>query len=343
MAHILDLPDYLAEIKKNAKCWDFGFLHGKSLLVSGASGMVMSYLIDVLLSDESFDIHIDVVTSSGNAQKRFRRDSRIAYLVGDVCDQSLFAERNGYDYVIHAASITDPKGYSTKPIDTMLINFEGSRNLLDVATRNHARFLLLSSCEIYGEADVEPIPESYCGKLDPMDVRSCYNESKRASETLAVAYGAQKGTDVVVARLSRIFGPTMSLADTKAMSQFLFNGVRRSPVVLKSAGLQRYSFTYVADAASAILTLLKNGCSSQAYNVCNKEALPLKEIAKLVADSAGVELNICLDGDRYLQSGYSRAMHTIQDPNQLYKLGWEPEFSIKEGIRRTLNLIKQLL
>ncbi len=339
--HILDIPEYKTQIGEAARSTDISFLKGKSLLISGASGMVMSYFIDTLLFDPKFDVHICAVTSSGSAKARFREDSRIDYLQGDVCNPQAFKDLGGFDYVIHAASITDPKGYAARPIETMLINIEGTKNLLDVAFRCGARFLLVSSCEVYGEADIEPIPEDYCGKLNPMDVRSCYNESKRASETLCVSYAKQKGVEVVIARLSRIFGPTMSLTDTKALSQFLMNGVKKKPIILKSEGKQRYSYTYAGDAVTGILCLLKKGENCQAYNVCNPEALSLKEVAGLVAKEAGVDLRIDLGQDPLNKAGYTRTINAIQDPAKIMALGWVARYSLTAGIRQTLLVLEK--
>ena len=279
---------YRQEIINFANEHDFAFLENKTLLISGASGMLMSYWIDALLSRPSFAVQIIALTSSGSVTNRFPADSRLRSIKGDLSKPLSSNLIPKVDYIIHAASITDPKGYKERPIETMLINIEGTKSLLDIAGRDNAKFLLVSSCEIYGEADVEPIPETYCGKLNSMDVRSCYNESKRASETLAVSYAVEKKVSVYVARLSRSYGPTMSAKDTKAMSQFIQNAVHGAPVLLKSLGDQRYSFTYVADGVSAILAILEKGKPGEAYNICGDEVLSLKEIAELVASIGGV-------------------------------------------------------
>ena len=340
---IFEIAEYKTELKELLASVDLGFLRGKTLLISGASGLVMSYLIDALLCNKELNVRIHAITSSGGAKARFPSDPRLSFVVGDVRDAKTFEGCEGYDYVIHAASITDPKGYATKPIDTMLINIEGTKNLLDIAERCGARFLLISSCEVYGESDIEPIPENYCGKLDSMDVRSCYNESKRACETLCVSYAKQKGADVVVARLSRIFGPTMSLKDTKALSQFLLCAANHAAVVMKSNGKQRYSYTYVADAVSGILCLLKKGICCQAYNVCNSEALSLKEVAEIVAKEGGVDLRMDLSHDPLSQGGYTRTVNAIQSSSKLKTLGWATAYTLEQGIRSTLAVLRKLL
>ena len=186
---------YLKEIEEFAKSQNLSFLDNKTILIAGAGGLVMSYLIDTVLADPKQNTKIIAIAYNDADKRRFKADeSRISYLMGDVKDPTIYEKLSTkVDYVLNGASIVDPKGYKERPIDTMLINLYGTKNLLDVAVKNDATFLLTSSCEVYGEADVDLMKEDYCGKLDPMEVRSCYNESKRACETLCVSYSVEKG------------------------------------------------------------------------------------------------------------------------------------------------------
>ena len=344
MKTLYDIEEYLYEIKIVSKSIDKDFLKGKSILISGASGLIGSYLIDVLLIDPSLDVTIYALTLSlEHGQKRFSKfikDSRLKFIVGNVVDPIEVTEP--IDYVIHGASYTDPKGYAEHPIDTMLVNFLGVKSMLDVAVKNHAKkFMFMSSCEIYGEADLDEIPEDYTGHLDTMDVRSCYNESKRASETLCVCYAKEKGLDVVIPRFSRCFGPTMKLTDTKALSQFLFNGLKHNDIVLKSEGTQKYSYLYVADAVRSILFLLEHGENMQAYNVASPEVLHLKVMAQYVASICGTKVVFNLSKETSMS--YSKTSRAIQSTKKISSLGFKTTFTIEEGLKQTVAILKKAL
>ena len=341
---IYENQKYLNEINSFSKTMNLDDFNNKTILIAGACGLVMSYLIDTLLADPNRNVKVIALVYSDRDRERFdQTEKRISYLYGDVKDPSIFDGLNGkIDYVINGASIVDPKGYKERPIDTMLINIYGTKNLLDVAVRNNATFLLTSSCEIYGEADVDLIDEKYCGKLDPMEVRSCYNESKRACETLCSSYSTEKGIRTIVARLSRTFGPTQSPKDTKALSQFMKNGILKEDIVLKSKGEQLFSYTYVQDIVRGLIVLLQKGESMNAYNVCNREHLKLKEVASIVADYAGTKVVFDLSDDGFNASGYSKASLAIQDPTKLESLGWKACVSIETGLKNTMDVLKEL-
>ncbi len=344
MKSLYDIDEYIHEIKAVSKSIDRSFLVGKSILISGASGLIGSYLIDVLLIDPSLDVKIYALTLSlEHSQKRFSKfanDPRLNFVVGNVVDPLQVNEP--IDYVIHGASHTDPKGYAEHPIDTMLVNFLGVKSMLDFAVKANAKkFMFMSSCEIYGEADIDEIPEDYTGHLDTMDVRSCYNESKRASETLCVCYAKEKGLDVVIPRFSRCFGPTMKLTDTKALSQFMINGLNLKDIVLKSDGTQKYSYLYVADAVRSILFLLKDGVNMQAYNVASPEVLHLKDMANHVASICGTQVIFNLSKDTTMS--YSKTSRAIQSTKKITALGFKTSFSIEDGLKSTIAILKKIL
>lgn len=341
---IYENPTYLKEIEEFNKELNLSYFEGKTLLVAGACGLVMSYLIDTLLFDKKRNTKVICLVYSDADKLRFKKDDpRLMFLQGDVKDPKVFESLNEkVDIVLNGASIVDPKGYKERPIDTMLINIYGTKNLLDIAAKNNATFLLTSSCEVYGEADVDLIDEAYCGKLDPMEVRSCYNESKRACETLSVSYAVEKGVRSLIARLSRTFGPTQSPKDTKALSQFMKNAILNQDIVLKSKGEQLFSYTYVQDIVRGLLIILEKGESMNAYNVCNREMLRLKDVAKICASYSNKEVVFDLSDDGFNSSGYSKASLAIQDPSKLEKLGFKAEVSLEKGILNTIQVLKEL-
>jgi nucleoside-diphosphate-sugar epimerase len=249
------------------------------------------------------------------------------------------------DFVLHLASNTHPVQYATDPIGTITTNVIGLQRMLDFATdRGAERFLFASSNEVYGEnrGDVELFDEQYCGYIDCNTMRAGYPESKRCGEALCQAYKAQKGLDVVIPRLTRSYGPTMRMDDTKAISQFLRKGLAGEDIVLKSAGTQFYSYTYVADAVSGLLWILLKGKNGEAYNIANERSdITLKDLAALIAAQAGKQVVFELP-DGVEAAGYSRATKARLDGRKLRELGWESRYDISMGIERTMKILGQI-
>ena len=281
-------------------------------------------------------------------KKRFTKhlgDSRLFFLQYDIQRPLSYENVGTVNYVLHLASNTHPLLYSTDPIGTILTNVIGLKNMLDFAVDHHAtRFAFASSNEMYGEnrGDVELFDEKYCGYIDCNTLRAGYPESKRCGEALCQAYKAQMGLDVVIPRLTRTYGPTMSLSDTKAVSQFIRKGVAGEDIVLKSDGTQYFSFTYVADAVSGLLTVLLNGESGEAYNVADESGdITLMDFATTIADICGTKVVFEIP-DAVEAAGYSKATKARLDGSKLKALGWKPQYEIRTGIERTISILKDL-
>lgn len=328
--------------------WDK--LSGKHLLLSGATGMIGSCLVDVLmLQNEKKGTGTHVYALGRNevkARERFARwwGSPLFHFVrGDVNTGAFEGLPERLDYVLHLASNTHPVAYATDPIGTITTNIIGTRNMLEIAAGSDGcRFLFASSNEIYGEnrGDRELFDESYVGYIDSNTLRAGYPESKRCGEALCQAYRKQKGLDVVVARLTRSFGPSLLDSDTKAMSQFLRNGVARQDIVLKSKGDQLFSYTYMADAATGLMTVLLDGTDGEAYNIAEESTdIPLKEIAALIAEAAGTKVVFDLP-DAVEAVGFSKATKARLDGTKLRSLGWKARYPMREAIRRTLEVLR---
>ena len=198
-----------------------------------------------------------------------------------------------------------------------------------------------SSVEIYGNArDEDSFTEDYTGQLNLSTSRSCYTESKRLSESLCQSYISEKGAKVKIVRLSRVFGPTMLMNDSKASSQFIVKALNGEDIVLKSKGEQLFSYTYVADAVSAMLHVLLHGENGVAYNISNAVCdVHLKDFARLCAEWAGRDVVFDLPSETE-RKGFSIAMRAILDNSRLRSLGWTPYYGIKDAVFRTLSIIK---
>lgn len=345
---LYDNPMYMDDVRFVASLdlpWER--LARKTLVLSGATGMIGSFLIDVLLERRDLDCRIIALTRSvEKAQRRFAgRDGKlefVRYNVQDPLDPGLDCNA---DFVLHLASNTHPLQYSTDPIGTITTNIIGLQNMLDFATANNAgRFAFASSNEIYGEnrGDTELFDESYCGYIDSNTMRAGYPESKRCGEALCQAYRAQKGLDVVIPRFTRTYGPTMLASDTKAISQFISKGVAGEDIVLKSAGTQFYSYQYVADSVSGLLFILLCGENGAAYNIADESSdITLRDLAGIIAGINGRQVVFEIP-DAVEAAGYSKATKARLDGSRLKALGWKPRYTIKTGIERTISIIRSL-
>ena len=324
----------------------------KTLMLSGATGMIGSFLVDVVLEkNRADDLNCTVIAlgrSKEKAQKRFGKytgDPHFVFVTYDVSQPLSYNDKETVDYILHLAANTHPMLYATDPIGTITTNLIGLQNLLNFAENHHTkRFLFASSNEIYGEnrGDVELFDEEYCGYIDCNTLRAGYPESKRCGEALCQAYIAQKGLDVVVARLTRSYGPTMVSSDTKAISQFIKNGMAKEDIVLKSAGTQYYSYTYMADAVSGLLWVLLDGECGKAYNIAEEHSdIMLKDLAAVIAGINGKKVIFQLP-DAVEASGYSKATKARLNGNRLQELGWKPKYDIKSGIERTIKILESL-
>lgn len=343
--------EYLDDIQSVANIelpWEK--LKNCTVLLSGATGLLGSFLVDVLMEKNTLGLNCTVYAlgrSEEKARERFSRWSNtelLRFIPYDVNKPFIRDDIGKIGYVLHLASNTHPMQYATDPIGTITTNIIGLQNMLEFAVAHEAdRFAFASSNEIYGEnrGDVELFTESYCGYIDSNTLRAGYPESKRCGEALCQAYRTQKGLDVVIPRFTRSYGPTMQLSDTKAISQFIKKGIAGENIVLKSSGTQYYSYTYMADAISGLLTVLLKGESGEAYNIADEASnITLRDLAKQIANNAGTEVVFEIpDGTE--AAGYSRATKALLDGDKLKKIGWKPKYGIRVGIPRTMKILRK--
>lgn len=323
-------------------------LSHKRILLTGGTGLIGSVLTEQLLhlnDSVNADIQLTLlVRNAEKAQKRFGKTcdrADIELLVGDVCDETVFQNRE-WDVIVHAAGNAHPMAYSQHPVETMQANILGTMHLL-----NHARqqaekgkpidkLVLFSSGEIYGDAAMETEEgwtEDIPGVVDSMKERSCYPESKRAAETLCRCYFKEYGIPAVAARLGYIFGAGIHQDNTRADAQFLTKAQAGESIVLKSEGLQLRSYCYVNDAVSALILLMTEGTPGEAYNISNKDSIAtIRSFAQTMANTFGVSVTFDLP-DTVEKAGYSKMKQEVLNPQKLYDLGWTPEYSLKDAMQ----------
>lgn len=310
--------------------YDWKKFDNKTLLISGGTGFIGSFIINVIkYRNANYNSNIKVVSLSRHGGIS---DNTVEYLKEDITNPINYDGR--VDYILHMASNTHPKQYADDPVGTIVTNIYGCENLLKLAREKNAVFLLTSSVEIYGQGTETPMDEKYSGYLDCNVARNGYNEAKRVCEALCQSYKQQFGVYVIIARLSRIFGADKK-RDSKAIAQFMEKAVNDEDIVLKSKGTQRYSYCYVADAASGILKILMDGKNGEAYNVSgDDEELTLGEYAEYIASLSGRNVVYEIESNDFV----SKSTYALINTEKLKSLNWKPIFSTKEALLRTYKI-----
>ena len=321
----------------------------KTVLITGAYGMLASYLTFFLISlnerNPSYNVHIIAVCR--NRQKVLQRfgdylnNPYFSVVEGDICGKLEFPWK--IDYIIHAASPASSQYYGVNPTGVLLPNVIGTYNMLELARINRVEgFLYFSSAEIYGKLNKKSIFENDSGYLDVLDVRNCYAESKRMGENMCKCWQHQYSVSAKVVRPAHTYGPTMDLFnDRRVFAEFVANAVKGEDIVMKSDGSAKRNFCYIADAALGYFTVLLDGASGEAYNVSNeKENISIAELAKLVAGLFPEKNMKVIMEERQKNTDYIENTNKIQpifNTEKLRGLGWDCKFSVSDGFRRTIQ------
>ena len=324
-------------------------LGGKSVLITGAAGLICSAVVDILIRyNETHSQCIDIYAAGRSEEKMRAR-------FGEYSDKDYFrfvsydanADELGFDYdfdfIIHGASNAFPEKIKDEPVETMLSNFIGTYRLLDYAKKHKTkRFLYVSSSEVYGlnETD-EPIEDGAYGYIDILNPRSSYSCGKRSAETLCASFYSEYGIESVIVRPGHIYGPTASPADNRVSSAFIYKALRREDIVLKSDGSQIRSYCYCPDCASAIIKVLLKGENLKAYNISNSSSIiSIKELSGLIASISGVKLLTELP-DSEEKKAFNPMKNSSLNSAGLEGLGWKGLFDAERGLRHTYNILKE--
>ena len=266
-------------------------------------------------------------------------DSCLEYFPHDItCKFDSFVP---VDYIIHMASYGSPKYFKDNPVGTILPNVVGTRNLLDLAINRKVKsFLFVSTSGVYGHLhpDCYPADESTWGSLDPTDPANCYLESKRMGETLCMAYYNQYQVPVKIVRPSIVYGPGVELNDGRSFADFVSAIINNKDIELSSDGLAERSFLYIADAITGILKVLFWCESGTAFNLAPDKEISIVNLARMLAydvfKKRGLKVVFGKDAKQLLRVEFSQ---TAMDNTKLKRLGWNPNFGLREGFRRTIK------
>jgi nucleoside-diphosphate-sugar epimerase len=320
-------------------------LFGKKILITGATGMVCSAVVEILeLLNKKHDAGISLYLagrSEDRLKRRFGNEVDYKYVPFDALKSCM--PDVGVDYIIHGASNSNPAAYGSEPVETLLANVIGTDSMLKLAQKNDARMLYISSSEIYGGKEGnQPYSEGDYGFVDVLNPRACYPSGKRAAETLCLCYGKEYGVDTVIVRPGHIYGPSITESDTRASAQFTRDVLAGRNICMKSAGSQLRSYCYTLDCASAILSVLISGTTGEAYNISNKQSVvSIRTFAEVLAKTAGKEIEFDNPTDAEMKS-YNMMSNSSLDSTKLEALGWSACFDIERGIRRMLEAMRQV-
>lgn len=308
-------------------------------LISGAAGFIGSHLCDRLLADGGEVVALDnLITGSTDNLRHLQGNRHFCFIESDVAKDDLAKKTAGkFDHVWHLASLASPKFYLMYPIETLESGSTATRNMLEIAHRDNARFLITSTSETYGDPEVHPQVETYWGNVNPVGERSCYDESKRYAEAITMAFHRKHGVRTNIARIFNTYGPRMALNDGRVVPAFIDQALRGEALTIFGDGSQTRSFCYVSDLVDGLVRLA-NSEERFPVNLGNPVEMTILEFAERIQRLMGTE------------SPLIRKPLPSDDPKQRKPdigkaarvLGWEPKVGLEEGLRETVDYFKSV-
>jgi len=314
---------------------------GNRILVVGGAGFVPSHAVDRLIARGASVVAIDnFITGSRQNVAHLMENPLFELVKADVSDglpeHDAMAAR--FDAILHLASPASPTDFSKFGIEIMRVNSIGTLHLLDRAAADGARFIMASTSEAYGDPKVHPQPEDYWGNVNPVGVRSVYDESKRFAEAAAMAYHRDRGVDIGILRIFNTFGPRMAPGDGRAIPTFIAQALRGQPVTVLGTGEQTRSICYVDDLVTGLLLLL-DSTETGPINCGTEHEISMKDLAELVVRLTGSSSEITFHPRSPDDPEMRRPSLTLARE----KLGYEPAVPVEDGLRRTIDYFRTLL
>ena len=314
------------------------------VLVTGGAGFIGSHLVDRLLEQDHEVVvadsfltgrYVNLAHVENHPRLRMVHQDIVKPLEGDAFDR-----RTPYDRIYNLASPASPRGYGRYPLETQLVNSQGTFRLLELASRDGARFLQASTSEVYGDPLVHPQTEDYWGNVNPNGPRSCYDEGKRFAESLVVEFVRQEKVDARLVRIFNTYGPRSHPTDGRVVPNFCVQALRGEPITVYGDGTQTRSFCYVDDLVRGILLAMESDrMTGEVVNLGNPNEFTVRELAELVVELTGARSEIVY---RPLPTDDpTRRRPDIAKARAL--LGWEPAVALRDGLRPTLEYFERSL
>lgn len=325
-------------------------LTGKSVMVTGCTGLICSALVDVLIRwNETHKEKINILAAGRSAKKAearfapFIKENWFAFVPYDASSTENMLNF-ACDYIIHGASNASPNKIIKEPVETMLSNFLGMKYLLDYAKeKGTKRILYISTSEVYGRKEHNrPSKIDEYGWIDLLSPRSSYSIGKCAAETMCASYYEEYGVESVIIRPGHIYGPTAVQSDNRVSSAWAYAVARGEDIVMKSDGSQIRSYCYCLDSAAAILTVLMKGETIHAYNISNSDSIiNIRGMAEILTKSAGVKLRMELPTEAE-KKGFNPMSNSSLDSTELLDLGWKGLFDAERGFSHTVEILREI-
>lgn len=308
----------------------------KQILVAGGAGFIGSHLCRRLLADGHKVTALDNFFT-GTRENVANLGEHFTLVEHDTTEPFSGQELNGFDQIYNLACPASPVHYQPDPVRTMMVNIIGTKNLLDLAKATGARILQASTSEVYGNPLIHPQPESYTGNVNPIGPRACYDEGKRAAETLCFDYHRKHGVDIKVIRIFNTYGPGMRADDGRVVSNFICQALQNIPLTLYGDGQQTRSFCYVDDLVDGMVRMMNSAAGiTGPVNLGNPDEFTVQELAEKVLELIGSDVPLSfkpLPQDDPLQR-----QPDIRLAKEL--LGWEPKISLDRGLPKTIAYFK---
>ncbi|MDP2937690.1 MAG: SDR family oxidoreductase [Candidatus Omnitrophota bacterium] len=309
-------------------------MHKKVVVITGGAGFIGSHLCDKLIKEDFKVICLDnLITSSTGNIKYLLKDKNFRFIKHNVT--KYIDIRGKVDYVLHFASPASPVDYLKFPIQTLKVGSLGTHNVLGLCKEKRAKFMLASTSEIYGDPLVHPQPESYWGHVNCVGVRGCYDEAKRFSEAITMAYHRVHRLDTKIVRIFNTYGPRMRINDGRVIPNFIYQAINNKPITVYGEGKQIRSFCYISDLIEGIYKLILSGIN-EPLNLGNPREFTIIELANLILKLTKSKSKIIFrplpeDDPKQRQPDISRAKRILK---------WQPKIKLEEGLRMTMEWFK---
>ncbi len=311
-------------------------MHKNRVLITGGAGFIGSHLCDVYVKRGLDVLCLDnFFTGSKDNIRHLLKEDNFELIRHDVVEPILLEA----DFIFHLACPASPIHYQHNPVKTIKTNVMGTINMLGLAKRVGARILLSSTSEVYGDPEEHPQKETYWGHVNPIGIRSCYDEGKRVAETLMMDYKRQNNVDIRIARIFNTFGPRMAFNDGRVVSNFIVQALNGEDITIYGDGSQTRSFCYVADLVRGLIALMETEDITGPVNLGNSDERTIKELADMIIQITESQSKII--HNELPQDDPTRRKPDITLANE--KLSWQPEVRVEDGLEKTVEGFKSVM
>ena len=312
----------------------------KTILVTGGAGFIGSNLCRILLKDERNDVICVDNLYSGRKKnvEDLLYNPRFQFILGDVCDSNTFSFYNNIDEIYHLACPASPPFYQSEPIATLKTCTIGTINVLELAVKDGAKVLYTSTSEVYGDPLEHPQRESYNGNVNPVGIRSCYDEGKRVGETLCIEYHRKRGVDTKICRIFNTYGPRLNPNDGRVVSNFINQALKNEPITIYGHGEQTRSFCFIDDLINGIVSLMASNYNMP-INLGNQFEISVLELATLIKALTHSISEIVVKSREMPKDDPRIRKPDISVANNV--LNWRPIVTLQDGLIETINYYKE--